>query len=142
MSTRRQGHPGSGEAYRFSGVLGERAEPGWEGAVEQTLFEGIRLITEAVFFHPATRTLILADLCFNVGDGATAGTRLLLRLFGMFGKLSVPRDMRLAVRDRDAARRSLQRILSWDFDRIIVGHGAIVETGGRAALQQAFEWLT
>jgi len=36
---------------------------------------------------------------------------------------------RLGIRDREAARRSVRRILEWDFDRILPGHGEIVEAG-------------
>jgi hypothetical protein len=31
--------------------------------------------------------------------------------------------------------------LEWDFDRVIVGHGEIVETGGRARLENGFAFL-
>jgi hypothetical protein len=36
---------------------------------------------------------------------------------------------------------SLDRILSWDFDRVIVGHGELLETGGRSAFRDAYAWL-
>jgi hypothetical protein len=47
----------------------------------------------------------------------------------------------LPVRDRAAARRSLETILAWDFDRVVVTHGRALETGGREALRRAFAWL-
>ena len=43
------------------------------------------------------------------------------------------------MRDRVAARASLQRVLQWDFDRVIVTHGEILEHGGRQAMQSARE---
>jgi hypothetical protein len=48
---------------------------------------------------------------------------------------------RLLVRDRAAARRSLERILAWDFERVVVAHGAVLESGGREALRAAYTWL-
>jgi hypothetical protein len=48
---------------------------------------------------------------------------------------------RATTTDRDAARESIERILRWDFDRIVIGHGEMVETGGKAALRAAYEWL-
>jgi glyoxylase-like metal-dependent hydrolase (beta-lactamase superfamily II) len=51
---------------------------------------------------------------------------------------------RLAIGDREAARRSLARILEWDFDRIfpghgedavLPGHGETVDAGGRRAFE-------
>jgi hypothetical protein len=32
-------------------------------------------------------------------------------------------------------------VRSWDFDRIIIGHGQIVENGGRETILRAYEWL-
>ena len=125
----------------FAGMLGDEPEPAWAGTIEQVLFRGLPLITEAEFFHPSSRTLILTDVCFNIGRDAPLGTRLLGRLLGMYGRPAVPLDMRLSLRDRKTARQSVERILAWDFDRVIVGHGAIVETGGRAAIRRAFDWL-
>ena len=34
---------------------------------------------------------------------------------------------------------SLEQAMKWDFDRIIVSHGEIIETGGKEAFQQAFK---
>jgi glyoxylase-like metal-dependent hydrolase (beta-lactamase superfamily II) len=48
---------------------------------------------------------------------------------------------RLAVRDRDAARASLERILGWDFERIVPGHGEILQAGGREELAAGYAWL-
>jgi hypothetical protein len=35
----------------------------------------------------------------------------------------------------------VDRILDWDFDRIIVGHGELLESDGRNALRNAYVWL-
>lgn len=40
-----------------------------------------------------------------------------------------------------AARASLERILSWDFDRIILAHGHLIETNGKRALREAYSFL-
>ena len=39
-------------------------------------------------------------------------------------------------------RASLDRILAWDFDRVVVTHGDVLESGGKQALRQAFSWLS
>ena len=36
---------------------------------------------------------------------------------------------------------AIDRVLGWDFDRITVTHGAVLETGGREALRRAYEPL-
>jgi hypothetical protein len=48
---------------------------------------------------------------------------------------------RVGLSNKCAAGRALDEILAWNFDRIIVGHGEIVETGGREALARGYAWL-
>ena len=38
-------------------------------------------------------------------------------------------------------RASVDRILGWHFDRVVVTHGDVIESGGRERLRAAFEWL-
>jgi hypothetical protein len=64
-----------------------------------------------------------------------------LRLNRAYGGLATPLEVRLMCRDRTAARRSLDRLLGWEFDRVVVGHGAIVEHDGKRLVRQAFAWL-
>jgi hypothetical protein len=45
------------------------------------------------------------------------------------------------VRDKLAARDSMRRILAWEFERIVVGHGSIIESGRREVLRSAWSWL-
>lgn len=122
----------------FAGVLGEEPEERWAREIDQAVFRGIRRIIEleVEFFHRPTGTLILGDLAFNIGDEWPLLTRAFARVAGARNRLAPTRDFRLAVRDREAARRSLERIMSWDFDRVIPGHGDIVERGGRAAFER------
>jgi hypothetical protein len=48
---------------------------------------------------------------------------------------------RFLVRDRDRCRASLRRILDWPFDRVVVAHGTVVESGGRERLTDGYSWL-
>lgn len=52
-----------------------------------------------------------------------------------------PPLFRAAVRDKSAARASVDQILEWDFDRVIVGHGEIIEADGHEAFRSAWSWL-
>lgn len=47
----------------------------------------------------------------------------------------------LMIRDRRAARASVDAILGWDFERVIVAHGDVLETGGRERFAAAFAFL-
>ena len=50
-------------------------------------------------------------------------------------------DIRLSFIRRNLARQSLQKLLSWDFDRLIIAHGPCIETGAKAFVERAFRWL-
>jgi hypothetical protein len=47
----------------------------------------------------------------------------------------------MMIRDRKAARESVAKILGWDFDRVIVTHGNVVESGGHEKVARAFAFL-
>jgi len=117
---------------RFSTVLSDQPPPGWTGQIDQFIFPALAILNEVAFFHRASRTLILADLAFNFVNTASAFTRLALWLDGALGGLAVPRTAKLAFAfNRGACRKAIDRILEWDFDRVIVAHGDVVETGAR-----------
>ena len=40
-----------------------------------------------------------------------------------------------------ALPKSLDAILAWDFDRVVVTHGSVLRAGGRARLEEAFAFL-
>jgi len=125
----------------FVAVLGDEPPEEWREEVQQTFFRGRPYENEVVFFHRASRTLILCDLAFNFGPAAAAPTRLLMRLLRSYGRFGPSKLDPLLIRDRVAARQSLERILAWDFDRVVVAHGEVLESGGREALREGYRWL-
>jgi hypothetical protein len=68
-------------------------------------------------------------------------TRVLMKLLRSYGRLGPTKLDPLLIRDRRAARGSLERILAWDFDRVIVAHGDVQESGGKALLRDGYAWL-
>ena len=126
---------------RFVAVLGDEAPAEWRGEVEQVFFRGRPYENEVVFLHRASRTLIMCDLAFNFGPSAAAPTRWLMRLLRSYGRFGPSKLDPLLIRDRRAARASLERILDWEFDRVVVAHGDVLERGGREALRSGYSWL-
>ena len=121
-------------------ALGEVPPALWSAQIDQTRIEGIALhFDEFAFYHRASRSLILTDLLVN-DDAFFGGLRRVVRVASGPG-CSFPRAFRPAVVNRKRFKASIQRVLEWDFDRIVVGHGAIVETGGKRAFRNAFQWL-
>lgn len=122
-------------------VLGDQAPPEWAGLIDQVFCRGRPYENEVAFCHRASRTLLLCDLAFNFGPSAAAPTRWLMRLLRSYGRLGPTTLDPLLIRDRDAARESLERILAWDFDRVVVAHGDVQEHGGRELLRHGYAWL-
>lgn len=122
-------------------VLGENAPSLWSADLQQTLWLGNVLIDEVEFFHARSKTLIVCDLLFNLPDGMPPGQKLLARIAGVPFHPASSRLERVMTKDNRAARASLERMLAWDFERIVLSHGQVVESGGREVLRAGFDWL-
>ena len=120
------------------------ADP-WSGVLESALVAGAPRLNEIVFFHRPSGSLIVSDLLFNLTDpDINLPTRLLLALAGTRGKLAMSRVWRLACRggaNRRAMQHSVQRVLDWDFTRILPGHGAVFEASdAQQRARQVLAW--
>lgn len=127
----------------LAGILGDAPNPGWADDFDQLAFKGSPLIEEVIFLHKESRTVILDDL-IQVHP-TVKGKPLRNALFKLGGVASpqggVGRDIRLSFTDRNLARRSLEKLLSWDFDKLIIAHGPCVEKDAKPFVEQAFRWL-
>jgi hypothetical protein len=130
----------------FSRVAGFPTEPlipapaAWGNELEVLWLEGVPSMEEHAVFHRPSRTLIVADLLFNFGSNVSAWTRfLVLCVVGSKHHPGMPRPFRMAVKDKAVFQRSVRALMQWDFDRIIVGHGEIVETDGKRRLGEALK---
>jgi len=121
--------------------INERLRQQWLPELETLVVGGIEKLNELACFHPASRTLILTDLCFNIPRSRTGWSRFFFSLNHAYGRFGPTRLMRSLIDDREALRLSIEQILNWDFERIVVAHGDAVESDGRAAMRQAFDFL-
>lgn len=126
---------------RIDAELGEAPEPGYASVFEQTPLRGVPAVDEFAFLHRPSRTLLLTDMAFNIRQSPSWPTRTYLRLSGAYGRLAVTWLEKVLVKDRAALRASLERVLAWDFERVVVCHGEVLERGGREALREAYAWL-
>jgi hypothetical protein len=132
------GPPARRESLAFHASLADEPPAAWAGQVESHLVLGFRL-HEVALFHRPSRTLLLTDLCFNIQRSSSRIARLVFRANGMWRRFGPSRIIRAAaVSDRAALERSLERVLAWDFDRVVPAHGDVIEQGGRAAIRAAW----
>lgn len=129
---------------RFDDDLKDAPEEAWAAELDQLLFRGSRLIEEVVFFHRATRTLVLTDLIENF-ERERLGRfgALVARLGGVLAPNgATPVDFRLTFFGRKAAARaSFERMQQWKPERIVIAHGRCFEKDAEGELSRAFRWV-
>lgn len=127
----------------IAGILGDAPEPSWAADLDQLVFQGSPFLKEALFLHKESRTLILDDLIQIhpiVNDKPLLNV--LMRLEGVAQSPGgVGLDIKMTFTNRDLARRSLKRLLSWDFDKLIIAHGNCIEKDAKPFVEGAFRWL-
>lgn len=126
----------------FHHVLSGAPPAEWAHDLEMLVWRGAPKIGEVVFFHRASRTLVLTDSLHNPGCHSAGSADFVFKLLG--GRTDRPSTWlidRLANKDRGAARRTVETILRWDIRRIILAHGDIVERDAAQAFREAYGWL-
>jgi len=110
---------------------------------------------ELVFNYKPDRTLIEADLLFNLpateqfsksGEAATSGI-----LTWLFTAINNTQGAALGQKrlvwygisagsNRPSFNKSVARIAGWDFDRIVPCHGDVIEENGKSVFQKIMQW--
>ncbi|SDK21351.1 DUF4336 domain-containing protein [Natronorubrum texcoconense] len=135
------GLPARRSDLRFDHLLGDTPDPRWGTDIDQVAVVGHRWLTEIAYFHRPSRTLILGDVGFHIGERSPLKTRLVARALRIYQRIGPPIEFRLTIENEDSFRRSIRDVLAWDFDRVVPGHGEILETGGKRAVLEGYDWL-
>jgi len=127
----------------LTGILGDEPPQAWKNDFDQLAFKGNPLIEEVFFFHKLSRTVILDDLIqihpMMKGKPFRNG---LLKLEGVASPHGgVGLDIRLSFVNRRLARQSLEKLLSWDFDKLVIAHGECIARDAKPFVERAFRWL-
>lgn len=115
----------------------------WDGEIATLPVPG-SYMTEFVFFHSVSRTLILTDLVENFEPQKLGfAMRFLARIGGVLAPDGqMPRDMRVSYRTNKAElKAAVERMIAWDPQRVILAHGAWFAADGARELRRAFRWL-
>jgi hypothetical protein len=126
----------------FDGDLKDAPEYEWAADIDQISFHG-SFLTEVVFFHQMSKTVIFADLLQNFPPDWFKGWRgILARCDGICApNPGAPREWRATFLGRRAARASLHAILSWPIERVLMAHGDLISADGAAVVRRAFSWV-
>ncbi|KJA26801.1 hypothetical protein HYPSUDRAFT_132423 [Hypholoma sublateritium FD-334 SS-4] len=134
---------------KFDGVWGRDpidAKYGFEDDIEHLYFPGFEN-KDVAFLHKPSKTLIEADLLFNLHSvkeqySRTKQSPRFLGIGGLrFGPNSwiYPRLLWSQGTNKDEMKRDARTVSGWDFDRIIPCHGDVIETGGKKAWNTAYK---
>jgi hypothetical protein len=132
---------------RFSGTLADHPPEAWAGQIDQFYFTNSPFLDEVIFFHRKSRTAIIADLSQTFSDDFLKRhwpwwMRPIARVSKMVeGWGYPPIDYRLSFRRRASARPKIRALIEADPQRVLLAHGEIVRTDGKAFLLRAFSWL-
>ncbi|KAF8886131.1 hypothetical protein BD779DRAFT_1673311 [Infundibulicybe gibba] len=120
---------------------------GFEEEIKACYFSGFSS-KDVAWFHVATKTLIQADLLFNL-PGYEQYSKVkkspkipIIGKFDPWGSFH-KRFLSLQGKDKEAMRRDANIVASWDFERVIMCHGDVIETDGKKAWTTAWsKYLT
>ena len=108
------------------------------------MVQGPKFIWEVVFFHKPSKTLILVDLLENIGDDFQHPTGFLLRfwwkiVFRMWNNPKAAPEYQVGWGKKEIVKDRLNKIVSWEADRIILSHGELIEKDVRTILTSAWD---
>ncbi len=102
---------------------------------------GASPLNEYVFFHPESKTLIVTDIAFYFDENFPLTIKLLSKITGGYKKLRPSFLEQLGTKEKDKVKQSVEKVLAWDFRRVIMAHGSIVEDDGKQQFKEGYEWF-
>jgi len=125
----------------FNGVLGEVPALEWRAEIDSVPIRGNVFHDEVVFFHRQSKTLIVADLCISGHPEQPWFSRFSLWVAGVYQKPGPMIDVKLAYTDKSAARASIEKVMQWDFDKMVLSHGHLIHSNAKEVVDRAYQFL-
>jgi hypothetical protein len=127
----------------FDAELGDEPDPAWAADIDQVIFHGSLAMEEVVFFHRASRTVIICDLIQRHPEAKMTGWKgMLMRLDGLVGEHgSTPREWRATFLQRKPARAARNKVLNWNAERLVIAHGECAQAEATSIIAGALRWI-
>ncbi|KAK0217159.1 hypothetical protein IW262DRAFT_1449561 [Armillaria fumosa] len=98
---------------------------------------------DVAFYHAASKSLIVADLIFNLPGTEQYSKSKSSSKVPIVGKISPPGLVLKSLlwslgKDKEAMRRDIKVVSEWDFSRIIMCHGDVIEDDAPKAWKDAY----
>ncbi|HHP7232218.1 MAG TPA: hypothetical protein ACFCUY_15325 [Xenococcaceae cyanobacterium] len=85
--------------------------------------------------------MILTDTAFNFDYSFPWITQLVANVIGSYDNLRPSLLEKLVIEDQEKVKIAVEKILNWDFQRVIMAHGSIVEHNAKQQLKKGYEWF-
>ena len=123
--------------------LGDQPPPLWANFLEHVVVRSAPQLSEVVFFHRPSASLILTDLAFHICSARNSLEKAIWRCSGEWQHFGPSRTARnILLRDRLAVGKAADKILEWNFSRVLLAHGEHVENQAKQQFRSAFAaWL-
>lgn len=127
----------------FTGTLGDTPHADWADEMDQLTTQGNVFFSEVVFFHRASKTLIVADLVENISQETvkSAVARAAARAGHIFGRPLPSPEFRAYTDDPEAAGKRLDEIAKWPFETILLAHGDLITDRAHDVLRDVRDFL-
>jgi hypothetical protein len=103
---------------------------------------GVPFLEETVFFHPATGSLIAADLLISACGRDHWTWRIAARIWGRYGRLRTPPDVRIHTRASMAVAESIAQMRALPIQQILVAHADPVTDRPIEQLAEAWDFAS
>ena len=114
----------------------------WKSDLIHAYMTGVPFFNESVFLHTKTRSLIVTDFIQNHTNNRPSGLAGIIKRFifepiGFKGIcIAPPLKIGFTIKDKPGFTAFVQKVNAWDFDRIIVTHGDIIEKNAKKIFTQ------
>lgn len=124
--------------------------------LEKVICEGIRMrcltafkgMQEVVLYHEVSKCLVVGDTCFNFTDPVLYemgwGGRMFVKIMKGDRKCDVSVLVKMMMRGgcKHGKEEMNKMITEWDWDKVVMSHGEIIEKSGKEAFQSGiFAWV-
>ncbi len=109
-------------------------------ALSSIPIKGIPRLQEFVFFHSESKTVLLTDLAFNLNSDISLWGKCFLKMNGAYNQFTSSRILKSLIKDKSAFCSSIEQIMQWEFEQIVMAHGTPITENARERFIHSFRW--
>ena len=128
------------KGFTYDEVIEENKTYPWSDVADFHVVNGSPLTNEVIFNFRQQKTLLVTDIGIHICESSPFLTRFLFKLLGAYKRFGwVELEKKIFIKDRTAFQQSMDTVLKWDFDKIILSHGDPVLSEGHSLFAQSFQ---